>query len=111
LNVDRRATAQVCIALLKECNEIGLISDASHVALTETLTTMRSQEFWQLRNQERHEGKNEPTDKQIAIARIALVALESAVEALAKDEFEEVIAQLTLAVTTDGTPAKKKRRA
>lgn len=106
MNVDRRATALVCIALLHECSEIGLISDASHVALTDTVKSMQQAEYWQLRNQEKHAGKNEPTDKQIAICKVALPALEAAVKALSEDDFMEVLDQLTLAVTTDGTPQR-----
>lgn len=109
MNVDRRATAAVCIALLQECNESGLISDASHVALTDTLKSMQAAEFWQLKNQSRHEGKNEPTDKQIAICRVALPALEAAVAALAEDDFMEVLMQLTIAITTDGSEQRSRK--
>lgn len=110
MNVDRRATARVCIELIKECSDIGEMSDASHKALADALKQMQSQEFWQLKNQERHEGKNEPTDRQIAISRVALPALEAAVKALAEDDYNEVLDQLTLAVTTEGEAPKKRSR-
>lgn len=110
MNADRRTTAKVCIALLHECSEIGLISDGSHVALTDALKALQTAEYWQLKNQEKHEGKNDPTDKQIAISRIALPALEAANLALAKDNFDEVLKQLTIAVDTDGTQPKRTKK-
>ena len=111
MNQDRRVTARVCMALLQECSDIGLIGDASYVALTQSLKAMQQAEYWQLKNQSKHEGKNDPTDKQIAISRVALPALEGAVKALAEDDFAEVLAQLTIAVETDGTTPTKKKRA
>lgn len=110
MNVDRRATAQICIALLKECAEVGEISDESHVALEEVLKTMRNQEYWQLKNQSKHEGKNAPTDKQIAISRVALPALELAVEALDQGDYHTILDQLILAITTDGATPKEKSK-
>lgn len=101
-------TAHVCIALLKECNEIGLIGDDSHVALTDALKGLVQAEYWQLKNQEKHAGKNDSTDKQIAISKVALPALEEAVAALAEDDFVTVLLQLTIAVTTDGTLPRKR---
>lgn len=110
MNADRRQTAQVCVALLMECHEIGLISDASHLAVTDALKSLQAAEFWQLRQQEKHEGKNDSTDKQIAVCRIALPALDAAVKAWNDDDFEEVIIQLRLAATTDGTAPRKQRQ-
>jgi hypothetical protein len=111
VNVDRRATGAVCIALLKECLAIGEMDDTSHVALSDAVRTMQNQEHWQLKNQEKHEGKNASTDKQIAISRVALPALEAAVQALKEDDYRTVLAKVELAITTDGTePAKRKRK-
>lgn len=110
MNADRRDTAKACIALMQECSFIGEISDSSHVALVEIVKHLEQSEFWQLKNQERHEGKNEPTDKQIAICRVALPALQTASAALKDDDFDTVVQQLTLAITTDGTMPRKKRR-
>lgn len=103
MNADRRYIGRICVELMKECNESGLISDTSHVALLEAIKHLRSSEHWQLQNQLKHEGKNESTDKQIAICRVALPALESAVSAIEADDFMGVIEHLTLAITTDGT--------
>ena len=110
MNADRRVTAKVCIALLHECSEIGLISDESHVALSEAIKSMQNAEYWQLKNQERHEGKNDPTDKQIAISRIALPELEAAVAALKEDDFDAVLTHLTVATTTDGTKPRRSKK-
>lgn len=110
MNADRRHLGHVCIALLMECNHIGEIADASHTKLSEALKHMQAQEYWQLKNQERHEGKNASTDTQLAICRLALPALEAAAKALAEDDFTEVIRHLTTAITTDGTVPKNKRR-
>lgn len=110
MNADRRMIGQVCIALLHECNETGLIADASHLAVTDALKHLQQAEYWQLKNQERHEGKNATTDDQLAICRVALPALEAAVKAWNQDDFDEVITQLSLAITTDGKPPRKSRR-
>lgn len=110
MNADRRMIGQVCIALLHECNEIGLIADASHVAVTDALKHLQQAEYWQLKNQERHEGKNATTDDQLAICRVALPALEAAITAWNQDDFGEVITQLSLAITTDGKRPRKSRR-
>ncbi|QWS69722.1 hypothetical protein SEA_WILLIAMSTRONG_55 [Microbacterium phage WilliamStrong] len=109
MNADRRHLGHVCLALLVECNHIGEISDSSHTKLTEALKHMQAQEYWQLKNQERHEGKNASTDTQLAICRAALPALEAAAAALAEDDFTEVIRHLTTAITTDGSTPKKRR--
>jgi hypothetical protein len=112
LNADRRTTLAVCIALLQECNFVGEITEQAHDNLTTAIKALHQAEFWQLKNQERHEGKNAPTDKQIAICRVALPALQEAVKALEADDFDTVVDRLTLAGTTDGTvKTKKKRRA
>lgn len=103
MNKDRRATAQVCIELIKECAEVGEMSEASHAALKEAIKTMQSAEYWSLRNQSKHEGKNESTDAGIRISRVALPALEAATVALSEDNYDVVVEQLYLAVTTDGT--------
>lgn len=110
LNVDRRAAAKVCIELIKECSEIGEMSETSHGVLAETLKVLQAQEYWQLKNQERHEGKNDPTDKQIAISRVALPALEAAAKALDAEDYNEVLTQLELAVSTEGKPVRRRKR-
>lgn len=110
MNVDRRITARLCMELIKECSDLGEMSDSAFAALDEALKIMKQNEFWQLRNQSRHEGKNDPTDKQIAISRVALPALEEAAKALAADDWEGVLAHLTVAVETDGTVVKKRLR-
>lgn len=78
------------------------MSNASHEALVESVKSMRSQEMWSLKNQLRHEGKNEGTDRSIAISRIALPAFEEAVKALDNEDYNEVIEQLTIAVKAEG---------
>lgn len=102
MNADRRVVARVCIELLKECDAIGLIRDESHLMLVESISHLKAQEYWQLKNQEKHEGKNVATDLQLSISRVALPALEAASAALEADDYTEVIYQLHLAVTTDG---------
>lgn len=112
MNKDRRVIAQICIELLKECNETGLINDDSHVALTDAVKHLTAQEFWQIKNQERHEGKNATTDSQLSICRVALPALEQAARELGKTEpdYTAVIDHLHLAITTDGTVPSKRRK-
>jgi hypothetical protein len=95
------------IELLKECSLSGEISTPSHRAVTEALQVIRQQEYWQLQNQSKHAGKNATTDKQIAICWVALPALEAAEAAWLEDDFDGVIEQLTLAVTTEGETPKK----
>jgi hypothetical protein len=107
VNTDRRQACEVTIALLVECHHVGLISDESHVAVTNMLHHLQRQEFWQLKNQEKHEGKNASTDTQLAICRVALPALDAAIKAWDNDDFDEVIRQLSLASTTDGSTPKK----
>jgi hypothetical protein len=109
LNADRRSTGQVCIELLKECSYHGEMSEASHAALVEAVKLMKQAEFWSLRRQEPHEGKNASTDAGIAISRVALPALENAARALADEEYDTVVEALTLAITTDGTTPPKRR--
>lgn len=109
MNADRRVTAQVCIALLEECNHTGLIGDSTHLVLTDAIKSLTNAEYWQLKNQERHEGKNASTDTQLAICRVALPALESAKAAWDNDDFDAVIMHLKTAVTTNGKkPLRKK---
>lgn len=108
MNQDRRHLAKVCIALVKECSDIGEMSNESHDVLSDSLKQLTSAEYWQLRNQERHEGKNAATDKQIAICRVALPALEQAVKALKASDYNKVIARLQKAVDTDGTAPRKR---
>jgi hypothetical protein len=110
VNADRRATGQVCIELMKECAEWGEMSDASHAALVQAVTLMKTAEYWSLRKQEPHAGKNPSTDTSIAVSRVALPALEAAVEALEKDDFNTAIDQLHLAITTNGEPIQKKSK-
>jgi len=101
---------RVCISLLHECNETGLISDESHVAVTDALKHLQQAEYWQLKNQERHEGKNASTDAQLAVCRVALPALEAAIQAWNQDDFTEVITQMNLAITTDGRKPRRSRK-
>lgn len=110
MNKDRRQLGHTSLALLLECAHSGTIGDEAHLAITDALTHMQREEFHQLRAQEKHEGKNATTDKQIAISREALPALESAVKAWNNDDFELVITHLKRAVETDGTPVKKRGR-
>lgn len=110
MNKDRRGQAQLCIELMKECNEWGEISDSSYEALVASVKSMKSAEWWSLKQQMPHEGKNTSTDDQIAISRVALPALEAALEALEKEDFNMAIDQLTLAVTTDGTVPQKRSK-
>lgn len=110
MNADRRLTARVCVALLEECNQTGLISDESHDVISEAIKVLNTAEYWQIRNQERHEGRNASTDTQLAICRVAAPALEAALAAWNRDDFTEVIKQLTIAITTDGKPPAKPRR-
>lgn len=111
MNEDRRQVGKLVIALLQEGSSSGEISDESHEALGEALAHLNRQEFHQLRAQEKYEGKNASTDKQIAICRVAGPALEHALEAYNSDNFAAVMQQLTLAIETDGTvPRKAKAR-
>jgi len=95
---------------MKECAETGWISEASHVALLGAVAAMKSAEYWSLRNQSRHEGRNATTDEQIAVSRVALPALELAHIALAEEDYDMAIDQLTLAITTDGRKSKQDLR-
>jgi hypothetical protein len=110
MNADRRHTGSVCIALLLECHHIGEISDESHTTISEALSSMQQAEYWQLKNQERYEGRNASTDQQLRVCRVALPALEAALAAWNQDDFDTTIEQLRLAVTTDGTTQKKTRK-
>ena len=106
MNKDRRATIQVCIELIRECAEIGEMSEASHTALGNALQQMVAGEYWSLRNMSKHEGKNESTDQQIAIAKVALPALEGAVQALAEEDYDKVLRLLRRAVKEDDRSKK-----
>ncbi|QFG04726.1 hypothetical protein SEA_CHICKENKING_57 [Microbacterium phage ChickenKing] len=110
MNADRRAAGQVCIELLKECATWGEMSEASYEAISVALQTMQKAEYWSLRNQSKYAGQNESTDKQIAISAVALPALERAVEAHKAEDYDKVIDELTLAITTDGTKPKTKKK-
>jgi len=110
VNENRRHTGHITIALLMECNHNGIIGDEAHLAITNALVHMQREEFHQEKAQSKHEGKNVTTDKQIAICRVALPALEDAVAAWNKDDFGTVIKKLQLAITTDGTAPKPKTR-
>lgn len=110
MNADRRQTAKLVIALVQEGHENGEISDETHDVLGETLAHLHRQEHYQLRTQEKHEGKNTSTDKQIAICRVALPALEAAMHAYNSDDFQECVTQVKLAIETDGTKPKPKRK-
>ena len=107
MNVERRALGQVCIELMKECAEWGEMSQASYDTLKTALDTMRQAEYWSLKNQSRHAGKNALTDKSISISEIALPALDSAVLSLAAEDYNAVIDHITLAITTDGEKEEK----
>lgn len=109
MNADRRQVIEITLALLVECSHTGLIGDDAHLSITNALGHLSRQEFHQLRTQEKFEGKNASTDKQVAICRVALPALEAAVEAWNNDDFEKVIDRLKLAASTDGTPPKATR--
>lgn len=110
MNKDRRSTAQVCIELIKECSEIGEMTEQSHDAILEAVKLMKQAEYWSLRKQEPHEGKNPSTDEGIAISRVALPALEAALTALGDEDYNTVVDQLTIVVTTDGTAPTRKIR-
>ena len=86
------------------------MTDRAHKALTEALVHLQRAEYWQLKNQERHAGKNAATDTQIAICRVALPAIESAVEALVAEDYGRVVKQLRLAITTNGEVKKPRRK-
>ena len=110
MNADRRIAGKVLIELLNEGSINGEISDEAHQVIGETLVHMQKSEYHQLRTQEKHEGKNTSTDKQIAICRVALPALEQAVHAYNSDDFQECVIKVKLAIETDGTPPKRKGR-
>lgn len=113
MNSQRRVSGNLLIALLMECNESGTISDENHEVATKALKTMQQDERWQLNSQEKHAGKNDSTDKQIAICHVALPALTEAIDAWNEDDFVTVIEKVKLAINTDGTapkPVPKKRR-
>lgn len=111
MNADRRHTGQLLIQLVIECSESHAgMSDETHLYATTALHALQTSEYWQLRNQEKHEGKNASTDQQLSVCRVALPALEAAVKAWNNDDFETVITQLSLAITTDGTVPREKRK-
>lgn len=94
MNRERRATVTVCLELIKECADRGEMSESAYSALESTLRLIRGQEYWSLRNQKPHEGKNPSTDRQIGISEAVLPELESAHEALLAEEWEDVISRL-----------------
>lgn len=106
MNQDRRHIAEMCIELIEVSAEHGEISDKAHATLVKSVKHLAAQEYWQLKGQERHEGKNASTDKQLAVCRVALPALEAAGKALESDDWDTVISQLKLAISTDGSVAK-----
>lgn len=110
MNADRRIVGKVLIELLVEGDHHGSISDQAHALIGETLLHLQKSEYHQLRAQEKFEGKNASTDKQIAICRVALPALEAAVQAYNGDDFVQCITEVKLAIETDGTVAKPKRK-
>lgn len=102
----------MCAELLKMAIEVGEISDEAHRKLAQAVEHCKTAEEWQLKSQLKHAGKNTSTDTQIAIAKVALPALEEAVLALSSDDYQAVLDGLELAVTTDGkAPARKRRKA
>ncbi len=102
-------TGKVLVELLNEGSINGEISDQAHEVIGETLAGMRLAEYHQLRTQEKHEGKNPSTDKQVAICRVALPALKAAVHAYNSDDFQACVTQVKLAIETDGTVPKVRR--
>lgn len=110
MNATRRLFGATVISLLLECNESGSISDENHLTATNAISHMRQEEAYQLRAQEKHAGKNDSTDKQIAICRVALPALEAAWDAWNRDDFNKVIDHIRAAIETDGTAPKRQRR-
>ena len=110
MNEHRRHTCRITVVLLLECAYSGTIGDEAHLAITNTLHHLQREEFHQLRAQEKHEGKNSTTDKQIAICRVALPALDAALQAWNNDDFDQVVDKLQLAAETDGTAPKATRK-
>lgn len=110
MNADRRIAGKVLIALLTEGAEAGEVSDETHEVIGETLAHLERTEYHQLRTQEKHEGKNTSTDKQIAICRVAMPALASATAAYNTDDFIGVVRYVKLAIETDGTVPKARRK-
>ena len=112
MNASRRQTGSITIALLLECSHSGTIGDEAHLAITDTLVHLHREEFHQLRAQEKYEHTSPSNATQVAICRVALPALEAAVDAWNRDDFETVIEQLKVAIEADGKakPARKARR-
>lgn len=110
MNASRRQTGQITIALLLECANSGTIGDEAHLAITDTLVHLQREEFHQLRAQEKYEHTSTSNATQVAICRVALPALEAAVDAWNRDDFDTVIDQLKIAITADGKPKKPTRR-
>lgn len=110
MNADRRIVGKVVVELLNEGHTHGEISDQAHEVIGETLVHLQKQEYHQLRAQEKFEGKNASTDKQIAICRVALPALEAAVAAYNSDDFMECVVKVKLSIETDGTVPKVRRK-
>lgn len=109
MNADRRVAGKVLIELLTEGHTNGEISDQAHEVVGETLGHLQKAEYHQLKAQEKFEGSNASTDKQIAICRVALPALEAALHAYNSDDFMECVIQVKLAIETDGTVPKARR--
>lgn len=109
MNADRRITGRVLLELLNEGSVNGEVSDQAHEVIGEALVSLQKSEYHQLRSQEKHEGKNASTDKQIAICRVALPALEEAVHAYNRDDWDTIVSKVKLAIDTDGTVPKPKR--
>lgn len=109
MNAQRRVSGSLLIALLLECNDSGTISDENHLTATDALKSMQQDERWQLNAQEKHAGKNDSTDKQIAVCNVALPALTEAIDAWNEDDFVTVIEKVKLAIETDGTVPKPTR--
>lgn len=110
MNSQRRISGSLLIALLLECNESGTISDENHLTATDALKSMQQDERWQLNAQEKHAGKNDSTDKQIAVCNVALPALTEAIDAWNNDDYVTVIEKVKLAIETDGVVPKPSRR-
>lgn len=110
MNADRRMIGRVLIELLNEGHHNGEISDQAHAMIGEALAHLRHAEYHQLKAQEKYEGQNPTTDKQVAICRVALPALEKALEGYNADDFQQCATEIKLAITTDGKRTRRKKR-
>lgn len=110
MNADRRLVGRVLVELLNEGSINGEISDEAHTVIGEALVSLQKSESYQLRSQEKYDGTSPSNTKQVAICRVALPALEAAVHAYNGDDFAECMAQVKIAIETDGTVPKPRRQ-